>query len=232
MTGNGAVLSNLSVSGSINVVASNVTIKNVLITTWGEGWAIGLSHTKNVTISNVTIAPVNGQRLVVGIKDVYGDATGTQVLACNIAHTTTGIQIHGGLVANNYIHDMAYAPGDHLNGFTTNGGFNPQLTIRHNTIFNQYGQTDAISLFEDFGVQANRTIEDNLLAGGGYVIYGGSGDKGQTSNIKIVDNRISTIFFPNGGSYGPLAHFDPNAPGNVWSGNVWDNTGQTIADPD
>ncbi len=31
-------------------------------------------------------------------------------------------------------------------------------------------QTDAIGLFEDFGVQANRIIRGNLLAGGSYTL--------------------------------------------------------------
>jgi hypothetical protein len=29
--------------------------------------------------------------------------------------------------------------------------------------------------------------------------------------------------------YGPVAYFDVNAPGNVWRGNVWDDTGGPAA---
>ena len=67
--------------------------------------------------------------------------------------------------------------GDHLNGTTSNGSTTP-LAIIHNTIFNAHGQTDAISLFEDFGTEANREISDNLVAGGGYTIYGGQNPGG------------------------------------------------------
>ena len=166
-------------------------------------------------------------RLEVGIKDIYGDATGTKILASDITGTGTGIQTHEGLIEDTYIHDLRMIPTDHVNGTTSNGSTVP-LTIRHNTIFNQFGQTDAISLFQDFWREANRTIDNNLLAGGGYTIYGGGGGYGTATNIKITNNRISRLYFPNGGSYGPLAHFDWSGSGNEWSGNVWDDSGATI----
>jgi hypothetical protein len=119
---------------------------------------------------------------------------------------------------------------DHVNGITTNGDGQP-LTIQNNTILNKFGQTDAIGLFQDFGVVANVTIDDNLLAGGGYAIYGGEGGKGQPSHIVVTGNRISSKFFRHGGYWGPAVDFDDHAPGDVWSGNVWDNTGRPVATP-
>jgi hypothetical protein len=133
------------------------------------------------------------------------------------------VQTDSGLIQDNYIHDMGYRSGDHINGTTSNGG-GALLTIRHNTIFNQIDQTDAVSLFEDFGSQHDRVIDDNLLAGGGYTIYGGANPGGAaTSNIRITNNRISRMYYPNGGYYGPVTAFDPQGSGNVWSGNVWDD---------
>jgi len=118
---------------------------------------------------------------------------------------------------------MGFASGDHLNGTTSNGS-TTMMTIRHNTILNKFDQTDAISLFQDFGGEANRLITDNLVAGGGYTIYGGDNERfGKTSNIKITNNRFSKIYYPNGGSYGPIAAFDASGSGNVMSGNYWDN---------
>jgi len=224
----GQVFENAIVRGHVNIAASNVTVRNVRIRNTGEDWGIGLVHARNATISHAEIRPA-GARLVVGIKDVYGDARGTRILRTEIVRTATGIQTHEGLIRSNYIHDMAYAPGDHVNGTTSNGSTVP-LTIRHNTIFNQLGQTDAISLFQDFGVEANRTIHDNLLAGGGYSIYGGAGGHGTTHHIEITDNRFSRLYYPNGGSYGPVAHFD-GGRGNKFSGNVWDENAARIARP-
>jgi hypothetical protein len=39
------------------------------------------------------------------------------------------------------------------------------------------------------------------------------------------------IYFPKSGQFGPVAYFDPAGKGNVWSGNIWDSTGQAIAAP-
>lgn len=227
--GDGAVLEDVATESGIDVSASNVTIRNVRITAYGEGWGIGLKHTRNTTIDSVDISSAPGQsRLMVGIRDVYGDATGTQVLRSDISGVSTGIQTHEGLIQDNYIHDMGYLPGDHTNGTTSNGSTEP-LAIRHNTIFNQYDQTDAISLFQDFGLEANRVIENNLVAGGSYTIYGGQNTGAPTAyNIKINNNRFSRLFFRTGGTFGPVGAFDPLAPGNEFSGNVWDDTNETV----
>ncbi len=220
----GAVVKNLIVSGSINVGGSNITVTNVRVLVDGESWGIGLQHATNATISNCQIGiPGGTPRLMVGIKDIYGDSSGTQILRNNVTNTSTGIQVYEGLIADNYVHDMGYQSGDHINGTTSNGS-TTMMTIRHNTILNKFDQTDAISLFQDFGIEANRLITDNLVAGGGYTIYGGDNERyGKTSNIKITNNRFSRIYYPNGGSYGPIAAFDPSGAGNLASGNYWDN---------
>ena len=167
---------------------------------------------------------------MVGVKDVYGDATGTRVIGNNIWHTATGVQIGAGLVASNYVHSMGFKPGDHVNGITVNGSTSP-LTIRHNTVFVNLDQTDAISLFEDFGAEANKLVKDNLVAGGGYSIYGGARSGGpQTHNIRIIGNRFSRKYYYNGGQLGPAAYFD-SGPGNVWSGNIWDGTQARVSSP-
>jgi hypothetical protein len=220
----GAVVKNLSVSGSVIVGGSNITVTNVKVLVDGETWGIGLQHATNAVISNNQIGIQGGTpRLMVGIKDIYGDSTGTQFLRNNVTNSSTGVQIYEGLIADNYIHDMGYQSGDHINGTTSNGS-TTLMTIQHNTILNQISQTDAISLFQDFGVEANRLITDNLVAGGGYTIYGGDNERfGKTSNIKITNNRFSTLYYPNGGSYGPIAAFDSSGSGNLLSGNYWDS---------
>jgi phage baseplate assembly protein gpV len=230
--GNGAVLQGLSIPYNVDVSASDVTIKDDQITLDGNGFGVSLRHTSNVTVEDNDISggDAGSNRLMVGVKDIYGDSTGTQVLGNNIWYTSTGIQIYAGLIEGNYIHDMGYISGDHINGITANGETTP-LTIEHNTVLVDRSQTDAIGLFEDTGVIANVTIEDNLLAGGGYTIYGGQNPGGPAAyNVRITGNRISTMYYPNGGYYGYAAAFTPSGSGNVWSGNVWDRTGRPIKD--
>lgn len=228
--GDGAVFDGFSTTLNVDVTGSGVTIRNCRVTVAGDSFGVSLRHVRDVTVQDSEIAgPDAGpNRLLVAVKDIYGDSTGTRVLRNNISRASTGVQIDQGLVQGNYIHDLGYQAGDHLNGTTSNGG-TALLTLDHNTVLNSFGQTDAISLFEDFGVQANRVISNNLLAGGGYTLYGGANPGGaQTSGIKVVGNRFSRGYFPAGGAYGPVTAFDPAGPGNVWTGNTWDDNGQTL----
>jgi hypothetical protein len=232
VNGNGAVLSGLKITSNVTVTAANVTIKNSQISYRGESsMAISLRHARNVTIKHDTIRGANqgSGRLMVGVKDIYSDSTHTRVLNNDIYYAGTGVQLDQGLIQGNYIHAMGYIAGDHLNGTTSNSGTS-QLTIAHNTILNHNTQTDAVSFFQDFGPQGNRVIDNNLLAGGGYTIYGGGKAGRPATNIRITNNVISTTYYPKGGRYGPVAYFS-SGNGNVWSGNTWDNTGQTIPSP-
>lgn len=229
VTGDGAVVDGLEVSGPIDVTGKNVTVRGNVILATGETWGVGLRHTTNATVSGNTIGSAGTTpRLLVGIKDIFGDAVGTTLTANDIAGTSTGIQIASGMIRDNFIHDLAMVASDHVNGITSNGS-SERLVIEHNTVLNHFEQTDAIGLFQDFGVEADRLITGNLLAGGGYTIYGGDNRRfGLTHDIKIVGNRISRIYFPAGGFYGPSASFDAQGVGNVWAGNIWDEDASPV----
>jgi hypothetical protein len=228
--GDGAVFDGYAVNANIDVTADNVTIRNVRMVQGGEGFGISLRHTSGVTIQNceITAPDASANRLMVGIKDIYGDSTGLRVLANEISRTSTGVQVESGLIQDNYIHDLGLKGSDHVNGTTSNGG-SRQLTLRHNTILNPHSQTDAISLFQDFGPQANRIIDNNLLAGGGYTIYAGAnaGKESGATNIQVTNNRISRMYYARGGSYGPIAAY-ANGQGNTFTGNIWDDTGLLV----
>ena len=235
VNGNGAVLSGLSIPYNLDISASNVTIKDDKVVTGGaNAFGISLRHTSNVTIEDTTITGLNTGtgRVMTGIKDVYADSTGITVLRDNISEAETGVQLEAGTVENNYIHSTGFIAGDHVNGVTSNGGGSGLLTIQHNTILIDRGQTDAVGLFEDFGVQQNRVINDNLLAGGGYSLYGGQNPGGlPTSNITVTNNVFSTIYYPTGGAFGPAVYFNSSGTGDTWSGNTWDVTGAAISRP-
>jgi hypothetical protein len=240
----GTVINHVKIVGNgIEIKAKNVTIENSVIIETGNWWGIGLYHSSNVTIKNCDISSpyaTGPNRLQVGVKDVYGDTRGSRIVDNNIWHTSTAIQVANGVIEGNYIHDYGYSNtsgnDDHLNGISVGGGDSNPLLIQDNTILNSYGQTDAIALFQDFGTEANKTVNDNLMAGGGYSIYGGgpnksgggcstytnsSGCYGPSSNIVITNNRFSTMYFPVGGQYGPVEAFNRSGPGNVWRNNYW-----------
>jgi hypothetical protein len=226
--GHGAVLSDLYIPYNLNITASDVTINAVQVVTGGpHSIGISLRHTHDVTITNSVISGINTHsgRMMTGIKDIFSDSTGMRVLSNDISRFETGVQLESGLVEGNYIHGPGFIAGDHTNGIMSNGGSAGFLTIEHNTVLIDRGQTDAIGLFEDFGVQRNRLIVDNLLAGGGYAIYAGQKPDGpRTSNIVITGNRISTIYYARGGHYGCAVFFDTHGYKNAWSRNVLNAT--------
>jgi Right handed beta helix region len=233
VTGSGAVLSGLFLRCNLNITASNVTIKDVRVVTGGY-YGISLEHTTGVTIENSTVSGLNttAGRVNNAISDAYGDSTGMVIADNNISAFRSAIQVSTGLVTGNYIHDPGYIVGDHTNGVIANGGSEP-LTIYHNTILNSLGQTDAITIdtMQVPGPVTNKVIEDNLLAGGGYPIYGGAAFGHATAHILIENNVFGQDFYRMSGQFGPVAYFDPAATGNIWSGNIWTSTGKTIPAP-
>jgi hypothetical protein len=228
--GVGAVVDGIEVQGEISVTAPNATVKNCKVTNSGDS-SMGISirpGADNVLVEDNTITGPDAttNRIMVGVK-VWG-VMGTHVTRCNVSHAATGIQTDEGIVDDNYVHDMGFLSGDHVNGFTSNA-YGGGLTIHHNTLFNQISQTDAISLFQDFGIQKDALIDGNLVAGGGYSLYGGGdGSYGLSSNIRFTNNHVARLYYPNGGFYGWMAHFDDNGPSNALSSNVWDDTGAAL----
>lgn len=228
--GDGAVVNRIRTTMPLSITGSGVTVQNSEIIVSGDQFAVQLRHSERVRIVRNIIrgpAPDAEQRLICGIKDMYGDVDDVTIARNEIRYASTGIQVGAGRVRGNYLHDFGLREGDHINGLTSNGAYG-RLVVRRNTILNQFPQTDAVGLFQDFGVESDRLITDNLLAGGGYVIYGGQGHLGRSHDIVITDNRISQIFYRRGGRYGPIAHFDHRAPGNVFRGNVWDASGRRV----
>ncbi len=71
VTADGTVVSGLSVSGTLQINADNVTVKNVKVTTGGN-FGISLTHTAGVTIANSTIS---GQNATTGRVPPAGSAT-------------------------------------------------------------------------------------------------------------------------------------------------------------
>lgn len=229
VNGDGAVLDGVIADGGVEITGKDATVRNSVFTVGGEGFGISVRDTSGATIEDSIVKAPSAsgpKRLLLGIYSI--DSTGTSVLRTEITGASTGILMEDGLIQGNYIHDLGYKDGDHVNGITSNGGTR-LLEIRHNTVFNQYDQTDAISLFQDFDVQQNRIIADNLMAGGGYTLYAGAnaGKESGATSITVTGNRFSKLYYPRGGYFGPVTAFYKGG-GNIWSGNIWDGTGLAV----
>jgi hypothetical protein len=145
-------------------------------------------------------------------------------------------------IRDSYVIVDAEYPGAHSENIYLCGA---NATVRHSTLFNESDETSLI--FGD-GIcgRGNRvTVENSLLAGGGYMLQPNS--KGVSAPVKIVDNRIGrcrskthqdsgggyvcngstdeTGFWPRGGHYGIATELGHEAQ---WWNNVWDDTSRPV----
>jgi hypothetical protein len=140
-------------------------------------------------------------------------------------------------VEDSYLHSQFVSAGSdaHLQPFISNGGRDVVLagntmscTVDSNSAGG--GCTANVSIFGDFSGNSNFLIEGNYFVASeanGYCVYGGS-DPGKPYGGEVSDIRYIGNVFERGangrcGYWGPVTSFDPSAPGNVWSGNVWDD---------
>ncbi|WP_436531152.1 hypothetical protein [Actinoplanes sp. HUAS TT8] len=225
---NGQVVDGWNLTGSLDVYANNVTVKNCTITS-SNWWAInlrpgftGLKVTHCRIADNPGKGPDNGGSNY-AVSNM-GDGS-VEVGYNEIAGFGNVLSMGHGNIHDNYVHSLSTfvtqsGEWQHTDAVISNGSDSGGLVIRHNTLLNQTpidkGSTAAVGLYADNGPVRNTTVQDNWMAGGAYVLYGGA--KG-SSNVKILDNVFSTQFHANGGIYGFATAWDASGSGNVWSGN-------------
>jgi hypothetical protein len=114
---------------------------------------------------------------------------------------------------NDYCNDNGEIPGAHYDGIYDNGegttkGAKPGLLVKHDTILMPHWQTAPLFLPNEKEVGEER-IENNLLAGGGYLMYlaGAHGTTpAVTGPVEVIGNRFarclgSTTGSNNGGHH-------------------------------
>ena len=249
VTGTGAVVSGLEVTGQIIIDAPNVTVKNNIVNVCGDSSdpdVIAVRYLpsdpsyrgSNATISHNTLngTPAGcSYRARSGVRDVYGEAPNVTVDGNNITGTGNGITVeYSGTIVNNWIHQLGHIAGDHHSGISAHGGA-AGLLWQHNSVllFGQAfagggGVSGALTIYADFGHAQNVTAQDNLISGGSYVVYGGnSGDSYSTpsTNVKFISNR----FVCGAWLYGPVAAFNASSSGNAWTNNYCDQAKAAVS---
>ena len=254
ITADNTVIDSKSVNCGLMIQAKNVVIRNSsLKTVWLDqdimhaqgksGWSV------SITDSEVDGGTTDGPGVCCGNYNVLrvemkGGHNGAQcengASYCNLT--------------DSWIHAQYEPAGGlrHLGGFLNDGG--TPSTLIHNSITcdapaqnDEGGCTGDINLIPNFGVMANITVTNNFLganANSAYCTYGG-GTPGlesyanQSNNIVYRDNvfeRADTVANPTSGqpgstkrcaAYGPVVGFDVDGPGNVWTGNHY-NDGTAI----
>ncbi|MCO8271760.1 hypothetical protein M1L60_14275 [Actinoplanes sp. TRM 88003] len=223
----GTVIDRVDMRADISVEADNVTIKNSRLITAGEWAIIQREGASGLTVQDSEIRGNGKDRLQHAIFNQGGDI---RILRNDMSIMSDAISTNNGLIEGNYLHDPIYFDGDHTDMIQSNSGppSGKRLVIRNNTIINTLDQTAALALFQDFGVQHDALIENNLMAGGGYALYAGAGKLGTSYNIQVINNVFSREVYPKSGQYGPVSYWDAQGKGNVWRGNTWADTGQPV----
>ncbi len=223
----GMVYSNKEVHGNIVVTANNVTIRNVKLLVSGSSYGISVLPWDN---SSTGLVVEDSEIDFKGFDDGKGIAFNNYTAKRVYFHNGADCFHFGDNIAIEDSYCTAYPDNasasqitafcerpSHIDGMQSDGGSN--ITLNHNTIFNQCGETSAILMSTNTSPISNVRITNNLMAGGGYTLYCNAGSK--VSSEAVIGNRFSKLFFPNGGYWGPTTGCED---ANVYSGNIWDDT--------
>jgi hypothetical protein len=227
----GTTISGIALTSSIAVDADNTTIKDSEITVDGTQ-----TCGESCGGRGIWIAPGVTGTVIEHVTCHGGAASGNDVTQYCIANNSSSTKVSylyaynctecftgPGNLSNSFLDVTGTIPGEHYEDIYYGGGAGP-LIVNHDTMLNPQAQTAVVFTSVDFGDQTEISITDNLMAGGGYVIYGGgSGSGGSvTGPITVTGNRFSRKYYPEGGFYGLAGDFVDGHT--TWSENIWDET--------
>lgn len=215
VTQDGAVVELLDVKGSITVLADNVTIRKVRLTS-SDYYPIRYFDNNNTG-------------LVVEDSEIIGTSGNVTSAIAFANYTARRLNIHGsadGLKADSnvtiedcWIHDLSNGPGEHNDAVQSTGG--KGVTIRHSVL--EGASNAAVQTGDLGGATEDLTIRCSWLYGGGYTLNIRGTGATKPKNTKVIDNR-----FGRDSQYGPWVIDDP-AP--TVTGNVYDDNNQPIPWP-
>jgi hypothetical protein len=247
----GTVIADVSVNGTLEILASDVTIRDSEVTTTdgNDGHNIWIGPgAGNVVIENTTLrgADAHANAVQYGVQN-SGDTTNKgidlQMYNCTECWAGPGTledsyAISNGVVAGAHYEDIYY------------GGGGGSLVANHDTLLNPHDQTADVFIKTDFGDVDTVTVTNNLMAGGGFMFYGGEGGIGSVVGpVTVTGNRFARCatapapdrggghycsagpdahgYWPHGGHYGVAGAI--NAGATTWKDNYWDDTGMTAS---
>ncbi|GIH10160.1 hypothetical protein Rhe02_82270 [Rhizocola hellebori] len=216
----GTVIDGLNVKGCISVRADNVTVKNTLVRAACAEGSIGPGY--NTSPKNLLIQDVEIDGL--GQTTTYSGVSGNNFTCrrCKIHGTGTGIRAgSNSVIEDSYLYGNKVGGESHNTAMSIHGGSN--IVIRHNYLQcdGGYNCSSALSLYSRDGTINGVTVQENLFSGGGYCVYGGVFSDATANNVKFLNNGFLKNQWPKCGDLGPVAAWDREVPGNVWSGNYW-----------
>jgi hypothetical protein len=199
-------------TGQIEIKGNNIEVKNVKVLATKEkcGSDSGLiqvqTHSSTlstgIVINHVTVESTGTSCPPVASEGIsMREASGaTNVTVENSkANKVARCFFQAATYENDYCNETGEIPGEHYDGIFANGegtvAASPGLIVRHNTIIVPHWQTTTLFLSNEHEV-GEELIENNLLAGSGYLIYapGANTKEGAPAvkgPIEIVGNRLT-----------------------------------------
>ncbi|WP_167288665.1 hypothetical protein [Nocardioides seonyuensis] len=233
----GQVISRVTVNGRLTIRHDDVTVRDVTI----NGDTTYMLHVEEKADGTcprnvrVKYTEIDGSDAAEDDIPIYLEC-GAVFDRGHVHHVgRTSRLTDNGTVKNSYvISNRTGDSGAHRGAVGTNGGSNNKI-INNVLICEGSGCSAAIPMYGDFAPVKNMLVKRNLMATtGSYCAYGGSvssKDYPDGSRVRFIDNHFSTRFFKTCGRYGTVASFDNGVRGNVWSGNVWHESGKPVRAP-
>lgn len=206
------VIANTKINGCVEVRASGVVFRNVLINAAGCFWAFRNWGT-NLVLEDVEIT-CGDQPGSNGFSNAGQNTGSATIRRADIHHCENGLNVPGNTtLVDSWIHDM-YDGGDaHTDGAQFNQGA-ANIRFVHN-VFDARGNTSsAVTMWDESNPQnANVIFDRNFFIDGAYSLR--CGRYGTAVNVVVTNNRFT------GWDYGYAT--DCASGGEVWSGNIDDN---------
>ena len=235
----GQIVQDLCINGTLRINHNNVTVRDVRVAPTSPTLYlldIGRNAVVCPTGLRVEYSEMDNSSigdLAWGIYQRCPPASGVHTFDhVKIENIGRGMMMYGNVVITNmYVYAWYTNPAAHRTALSTHGGDN--FNVSNSTfICTNTECSSSLNMYSDFAPVTNYLLQNNVFAGGSICVRGGATDNypNDTHDIRILNNRFSTVYAPYCGTYQAFSQFDATAPGNVFSGNVWHETGLPLID--
>lgn len=209
ITTKGAIVEGLDITGEVQVLADDVTIRKCRITS-GDYYPIRYFDNDN-------------EGLLIEDTEIIGTSADVTAGISFSNYTARRVNIHGSadgfkadsnvLIEDSWVHDLGNYPDQHNDGVQSTVG--QGVRIRHNRL--EGASNACVQSGDENGTTNDLVIECNWLSGGGYSLN----LRGKNiTGVKVLRNR-----FKGDWGYGPWTIDDPKP---TVTGNVKDGDGSPI----
>jgi len=206
----GTVINGLNINGTVSVEADNVTIQNTKVNCScpGKFAVFQVSNVSGLTIKNSEISGGNA---------FVGGSTIDHVYMWNCDQCVQ----YASTITDSYFYVGQAVDDAHYEAIYSN---NATMDVEHVTVLNPHEQTATVYMdTQPNGPCKSRlTVNNSLLAGGGYMIYPcANATSAGSSHVTITNNRFARC------TTGPTTHY-----GGAWGGTLCAGIGSTTGDGD